>query len=82
MYFVDMSTYDGKRNLVMLHEKDRSMKTGILRGMTATPMNFGGNDVNINLATEQDQSSIHFMCTKGILLRRNTHSFKLTCSLS
>jgi hypothetical protein len=82
MYFLDLSVYDGKRNLVMLHENGRSMITGVLRGMAAVPQNFAGNSVNINLATEQDLSSIHFMCSKGILIRRNTHCFKLTCDLS
>lgn len=82
MYFVDLSTYDGKRNLVMLHEKGRSMKTGILRGMADTPMDFGGNAEVINLATERDESSIHFLTSKGLILRRNTHSFVLTCDLT
>lgn len=82
MYFVDLSTYDGKRNLVMLHEKGRSMKTGVLRGMADTPMDFAGNAVNINLATEKDESSVHFLASKGLILRRNTHSFILNCDLS
>jgi hypothetical protein len=82
MYFVDQSMYDGARNVQMVYEKGRSMITGILKGMAATPMNFAGNNVNVNLATEQDVSSIHFMCTKGIAIRRNTHCFVLTCDLS
>lgn len=82
MYFIDMSVYDGARNLVMMHEEGRSMVTGILQGMAQTPMNFSGNSKNLNLATERDESSIHFMATKSILLRRNTHCFKLECDLS
>ncbi|PHS35722.1 MAG: hypothetical protein COA82_03665 [Alkaliphilus sp.] len=81
-YFIDQSVYDGKRNLVMGYEKGRSMITGVLKGMAATPMNFAGNNINVSLATEQDQSSVHFMATKSIIMRRNTHSFKLTCNLS
>ena len=82
MYFIDTSVYDGARNLVMLHERGRSMITGVLRGMAQTPFDFKGNNVNVNLATEKDESSMHFMCTKGALLRRNTHCFKLSCNLS
>lgn len=82
MYFVDMSTYDGKRNVVTLHQKGQSMITGILKGMAPTPFNFSGNNINVNLATEQDVSSIHFKCSKSILLRRNTHCFTLKCNLS
>lgn len=82
MYFVDMSVYDGSRNLIMLHEQGRSLITGVLRGMAQTPFDFKGNNVNVNLATERDESSMHFMATKGALLRRNTHCFKLSCNLS
>jgi len=82
MYFVDMSTYDGKRNVTLCHEKGRSMITGVMKGMAATPANFGGNNVNVNLATERDESSVHYMCSKGICIRRNTHCFVLTCGLS
>lgn len=82
MYFVDLSTYDGARNLQMYHEKGRSMITGLHQGMAALPPQLTGNSLNLNLATEQDISSVHFMATKGILLRRNTHSFILRCNLS
>lgn len=81
-YFIDQSVYDGKRNLYTAHEKGRSMVTGIRQGMSAAPMNWGGNNKNINLATEQDETSIHFMASKAVVLRRNTHCFKLTCNLS
>jgi hypothetical protein len=83
MYFVDMSTYDGIPNIQTYHEEGRAMKTGILQGMADTPYNFGGNGkTNINLATEQDASSIHFMCSKSIAIRRNTHCFHLSCDLA
>ena len=82
MYFVDMSTYDGKRNIQMAHQNGRSMITGVLKGMAPTPMNFSGNNTNVNLATEQDVSSVHFMTSKSVLVRRNTHCFILRCDLS
>lgn len=84
MYFLDMSVYDGKRNMQIVHQRGRSMKTGVLRGMADAPpgMNWAGNGTNINLATDQDLSEVHFMCSKSIVMRRNTHSFKLTCDLA
>lgn len=83
MYFIDMSTYDGIPNVQMYHEEGRSMRTGIVQGMTETPYDFTGNAKGmINLATEQDASHIHFMCSKGITIRRNTHCFALRCDLA
>lgn len=84
MYFLDMSIYDGVPNIQMYHQKGRMMKTGVLQGMADTPMNFVTGKANgmISLATEQDASSIHFMCSKSICIRRNTHCFTLRCDLA
>lgn len=81
MYFIDQSDYDGQRNVVMACEKGRSMVTGVLRGMADTPYDFKGN-MEKNISTDADESSIHFLCSKGICIRRNTHCFKLTCDLT
>lgn len=86
MYFVDMSTYDGQRNVQMVAQKGRSMIRGIEQGMTLYKgMNYGdysGNDKMLHLATDQDKTSIHFLKTLGVSIRRNTHCLKLTCDLS
>lgn len=82
MYFIDMSIYDGKKNLQMFHQKGRAMKTGILQGMSDTPFSFSGNNKVIQLGTDIDASHIHFMCTKGISIRRNTHCFTLKCDIN
>ncbi len=83
MYFIDQSRYDGHNNVVGLHERGRSFITGILNGMAAAPDGFTGNAKNVrNIATDRDESSVHVLATKSILLRRNTHCFGLTCSLS
>lgn len=84
MYFVDQSVYDGKRNVQMAHQKGRSMVTGVLRGMSPVPPSLGwsGNNMNINLATEIDKCETHFMCSKSIFVRRNSHCFRLECTLS
>jgi hypothetical protein len=83
MYFIDMTNYDGKRNVAIAHQKNRSMVTGVLRGMTPIKgFEWAGNNTNINLATDQDIASIHFMCSKSIFIRRNTHCFKLECVLA
>lgn len=86
MYFVDMSTYDGERNVKMVSQKGRSLIRGIHQGMSLVKGtsygDYTGNSMNINLATDQDKTSIHFMKSLGVNLSRNTHCFKLSCSLS
>lgn len=86
MYFVDMSTYDGERNLQMVCQKGRSMVRGVEQGMTlvkgSSYGDYNGNAKNLMLATDQDKSSVHFLKTLGVVIRRNTHCFKLTCDLS
>jgi hypothetical protein len=81
MFFVDQSTYDGVRNVQLVCEKGRSMLSGYLKGLTPTPMDFGGNDMEM-LSTEQDKCSVHYLATTGVCLNRNTTSFYLRCNLS
>jgi hypothetical protein len=75
-YVIDQSIYDGDNNILMVSERGRSMVTGVVQGMAATPFNFLGNAVN-SIATEQDSSSVHFLSSKGVCIRRNTHCLKL-----
>lgn len=86
MYFVDMSTYDGERNVQMVSQKGRSMVRGVEQGMALIKGNsygdYSGNGKNLMLATDQDKSSVHFLKTLGVSIRRNTHCFKLSCDLS
>ena len=86
MYFVDMSTYDGERNVQMVSQKGRSLVRGVEQGMTLVKgsnyADYGGNAKSLNLATDQDKSSVHFLKTLGVSIRRNTHCFKLSCDLS
>jgi hypothetical protein len=86
MYFVDMSTYDGERNVQMVTQKGRSMVRGVEQGMALLKgSNYGdynGNSDNLRLATDQDKTAVHFLKTLGVVIRRNTHCFKLSCDLS
>lgn len=86
MYFVDMSTYDGERNVQMVSQKGRSMVRGVEQGMTlikgSNYADYSGNAKELALATDQDKSSVHFLKTLGVVIRRNTHCFKLSCDLS
>jgi hypothetical protein len=80
-YFVDHSTYNGQRNVQMVHEEGRMHLRGIYQGMSkhaATDfVNYKGNGDYMRLATDKDASSIHFLSTCGVQLFRDTTSFAL-----
>lgn len=78
MVFLDMSNYDGEPNVRLVHEKGRSMRTGVVKGMADTPYDFQGNEV-IQLATDEDKSSVQFLKTTGVAIRRPNHCFMLEC---
>jgi hypothetical protein len=80
-YFVDMSRYDGQNNVQLVSQKGREHIRGIEQGMTVLP-SYTGNTQDINLATNQDKSSIHMLRTCGVAIRRNTHCYSLECTLS
>ena len=86
MHFVDMSKYDGENNVQLVSQKGRSLIRGVEQGMTLLKgLSYGdykGNAMDINLATSQDKTAIHYLKTCGVAIRRNTHCFSLYCNLS
>lgn len=86
MHFIDMSTYDGEKNVQIVTQKGRALIRGVEQGMTLLKgLNYGdytGNAKDVNLATSQDKTSIHYLKTCGVAIRRNTHCFSLYCDLS
>ena len=84
MHFVDMSVYDGENNVQIVTQKGRSLIRGIEQGMTLLKgLNYGdynGNAMDIKLSTNQDKTSIHYLKTLGVAIRRNTHCFSLYCT--
>lgn len=82
MYFIDTTNYGGVPNVMMTYETGRAFIQGILKGMAPTPYDFAGNKEMIQLSTERDESSIHFMASKSVVIRRPTHCFKLECNIS
>lgn len=83
MHFVDMSVYDGENNVQIVTQKGRSLIRGIEQGMTLLKNlnygNYNGNTKDIQLSTAQDKTSIHYLKTLGVAVRRNTHCFSLYC---
>lgn len=80
-YFVDHSTYDGVPNVQLVYEQGRMEVRGVRQGMTVVPGSsygdFQGMSGFLNLATEVDETSIHYMASCGIQMLRDTHSFRL-----
>jgi len=82
-HFIDMSVYDGEKNVKIVHQKGRSMIMGIEKGMAPVPMDYRGNNgSNERVSTDQDVSSVHMLTTIGLAMRRNTHCFSLRSILS
>jgi len=85
-FFIDHSRYDGIPNVQLIHEEGRAEIRGIHQGMTLVGdfMSYKGNneDSLLNLATEKDESSLHMLCTCGVQMRRDTHSFALSMTVS
>ena len=82
MHFVDMSVYEGENNVQLVNQKGRSMIRGIEQGMTLLKQgnsyaDYSGNSLVVS--TSQDKSSVHFLKTLGVAIRRNTHCFSLYC---
>lgn len=86
MHFLDMSTYDGEKNVQIVTQKGRALIRGKEQGMTLLKGlkygDYNGNAMDINLATSQDKTSIHYLKSCGVAIRRNTHCFSLICDLS
>lgn len=82
-HFIDHSRYDNVPNVRMVYEKGRMEVRGIQQGMSvlkeSTYGDFSGMDKAgyLQLATEQDETSIHYLCTGGVQMLRDSHSFSL-----
>lgn len=73
MYFIDRSTYDGESNLIYVSEKGRENIEFIVPGATVPK---GYNDIKYR-ANDVDASSVQWMKSQGISIRRPTNCFKL-----
>ena len=76
MYFLDMSSYEGKPNVVYVAEKGRVSYEKAILGVNSVP-GYNSNTV----ATAKDASSIEFGKTCGVHIQRPTNCFKLLATL-
>lgn len=73
MYFIDTSTYDGESNLQYVSEKGRENIEFIVPGATVPK---GYAEINYR-ASDVDASSVQWMKSQGVIIRRPTNCFKL-----
>jgi len=77
-YIVDASDYDGQSNLQLLSEAGRGEVKGLEQGMADVSktgfLNYKGNGEYLQLATGTDRTSVHFLCTQGLVMFNDTWS--------
>lgn len=78
MYFVDMSTYDGEANVQYVYEEGRKDREFVVPG-ASVPKGYGDTPFR---ATSRDASTMEWMKTQGICIKRPTNCFKLFNDLS
>lgn len=79
MYCIDMSTYDGIKNLQYVSEKGREEINKVVAGMAQLP---DGYNETLYVSSDLDASSVEWMKTQGIQIMKPTNCFKLYCQFN
>lgn len=79
-FLIDMSTYQGKRNVRKVRQKGQIYKIGILKGLTDIPASWGSVPNN-SISTEIDMSRYEVKNTYGLQVNNATKMFQLKCVL-
>ncbi len=78
IFILDFSqTTDGERNIELVAEKGREIKTGIYKGMTNIPDVWAAMGEDKFMATRRDEASYEVMVSQGINMRNYTSSYHL-----
>lgn len=79
MVFVDTSNYDGSPNIKGLSLKQSPFSRNAVLGVGAVPPGFPDTTAR---SSDKHASSIHYMKTTGVVMRRFNTSIDLTCNIS
>jgi hypothetical protein len=79
MYCIDNSTYDGEKNIQYVSESGREEVNKVVAGMAALPE---GYNETLYISSDIDASSIEWMKTQGIAIKKPTNCFKLFNTIS
>ena len=79
-FMIDLSTYNGERNVRKIRQKGQIYKIGILKGLTDIPASWGAVPNNA-ISTEIDMSRYEIKNSYGLQVNNATKMFHLKCVL-
>ena len=79
-FLIDLSTYQGVRNVRKVRQKGRIYKAGVMKGLTDIPASWGAVPTNA-ISTEIDMSRYEVMNSYGLQVNNSTKMFQLKCVL-
>lgn len=78
--FIDMSSYNGERNVRKVRMKNQIYKVGILKGLTDIPASWGAVPT-LSISTDVDMSSYDVKNSYGLQVNNSSKMFMLKCVL-
>ena len=79
-FLLDMSTYNGVRNVRKVRLKGQIYLSGVLKGLTPIPASWGSVPTN-SISTEIDMSRYEVKNTYGLQVNNSTKMMQLKCVL-
>ena len=79
-FLIDLSTYNGERNVRKIRQIGQIYKIGILKGLTDIPASWGSVP-NASISTEIDMSRYEVKNSDGLQVNNATKMFHLKCVL-
>lgn len=79
-FLIDMSTYEGTRNVRKVRLKGRIYNAGVMKGLTPIPPSWGAVPTN-SISTEIDMARYEILNTFGLQVNNATKMFWLKCVL-
>lgn len=79
-FLLDMSTYNGVRNVRKVRQKGQIYLVGVEKGLTPIPASWGTVPAN-SLSTDVDHSKYHIKNSYGLQVNNNTKFMQLKCVL-
>lgn len=79
-FMLDLSTYNGVRNVRKVRQKGQIYKSGVLKGLSDIPASWGSVPTN-SISTEIDMSRYEIKNSYGLQVNNATKMFQLKCVL-
>lgn len=79
-FLIDMSTYQGVRNVRKVRQKGQIYNCGVIKGLTPIPASWGAVPTN-SLGTEVDMSRYEVKNSYGLQVNNATKMLQLKCTL-